>query len=239
MHYGAETFSTGQWTMRAKSKVIMFKSNNSWILNNHIFIFYYQDCDLRWVGAAFDGRGASSTDWLLLRRVTKDMCSSRKSPRKLRSGKSLDFSEEDEEDDRYRLIMNWNKSIKMSEYKNKTAEIINNKPMFKEDKNYLFWHPMHTFLKVPTSSSVKCAIAQLYPANWLFSHPALCLPVLMNVDVVADSASGLGRPLQPCTARWSVCGVYYCRTGSVLYTFSSNTTRVSSSVHGDMGTQKL
>jgi len=84
MHYGAETFSTGQWTMRAKSK----------------------DCDLRWVGAAFDGRGASSTDWLLLRRVTKDMCSSRKSPRKLRSGKSLDFSEEDEEDDRYRLIMN-------------------------------------------------------------------------------------------------------------------------------------
>ena len=96
---------------------------------------------------------------------------------------------------------------------------------------------MHTFLKVPTSSSVKCAIAQLYPANWLFSHPAL--PVLMNVDVVADSASGLGRPLQPCTARWSVCGVYYCRTGSVLYTFSSNTTRVSSSVHGDMGTQKL
>ena len=146
MHYGAETFSTGQWTMRAKSKVIMFKSNNSWILNNHIFIFYYQDCDLRWVGAAFDGRGASSTDWLLLRRVTKDMCSSRKSPRKLRSGKSLDFSEEDEEDDRYRLIMNWNKSIKMSEYKNKTVEIINNKPMFKEDKNYLFWHPMHTFL---------------------------------------------------------------------------------------------
>ena len=124
----------------------------------------------------------------------------------------------------------------MSEYKNKTVEIINNKPMFKEDKNYLFWHPMHTFLKVPTSSSVKCAIAQLYPANWLFSHPALCLPVLMNVDVVADSASGLGRPLQPCTARWSVCGVYYCRTGSVLYTFSSNTTRVSSSVHGDMGT---
>ena len=73
---------------------------------SYFHIFYYQDCDLRWVGAAFDGRGASSTDWLLLRRVTKDMCSSRKSPRKLRSGKSLDFSEEDEEDDRYRLIMN-------------------------------------------------------------------------------------------------------------------------------------
>ena len=154
-------------------------------------LLYYQDCDLRWVGAAFDGRGASSTDWLLLRRVTKDMCSSRKSPRKLRSGKSLDFSEEDEEDDRYRLIMNWNKSIKMSEYKNKTVEIINNKPMFKEDKNYLFWHPMHTFLKVSTSSSLKCAIAQLYPANWLFSHPAL--PVLMNligaVDVVAETSA--------------------------------------------------
>ena len=194
MHYGAETFSTGQWTMRAKSKVITLNSNNSWILNNHIIFScstYYQDCDLRWVGAAFDGRGASSTDWLLLRRVTKDMCSSRKSPRKLRSGKSLDFSEEDEEDDRYRLIMNWNKSIKMSEYKNKTVEIINNKPMFKEDKNYLFWHPMHTFLKVPTSSSVKCAIAQLYPDTWLFSHPAL--PVLLNliggVDVVAETAT--------------------------------------------------
>ena len=174
MHYGAETFSTGQWTMRAKSKVITFNSNNSWILNNHIFILYYQDCDLRWVGAAFDGRGASSTDWLLLRRVTKDMCSSRKSPRKLRSGKSLDFSEEDEEDGRYRLIMNWNKSIKMSEYKNKTVEIINNKPMFKEDKNYLFWHPMHTFLKVPTSSSVKCAIAQLYP-DTIFSPSSTCV----------------------------------------------------------------
>ena len=125
------------------------------------------------MGAAFDGRGASSTDWLLLRRVTKDMCSSRKSPRKLRSGKSLDFSEEDAEDDRYRLIMNWNKSIKMSEYKNKTVKIINNKAMFKEDKNYLFWHPMHTFLKVSTSSSLKCAIGN---CTIVSSHLAIFSP---------------------------------------------------------------
>jgi len=88
MHYGAETFSTGQWTMRSKSK----------------------NCDLRWVGAAFDGRGASSNDWLLLKRVTKDMCSNR-SPRKFRSGKSLNFEDdneaiEDEDDDKYRLIVN-------------------------------------------------------------------------------------------------------------------------------------
>ena len=65
---------------------------------------------MRWVGAAFDGRGASSNDWLLLKRVTKDMCSNR-SPRKFRSGKSLNFEDddeaiEDEDDDKYRLIVN-------------------------------------------------------------------------------------------------------------------------------------
>ena len=70
----------------------------------------FQNCDLRWVGAAFDGRGASSNDWLLLKRVTKDMCSNR-SPRKFRSGKALNFEDdneaiEDEDDDKYRLIVN-------------------------------------------------------------------------------------------------------------------------------------
>lgn len=89
MHYGAETFSTGQWTMRAKSK----------------------SCDLRWVGAAFDGRGASPNDWLLLKRVTRNMCSN-KSNRRPRKGKSLGFDEPtdsnstDDNDEKYRLIIN-------------------------------------------------------------------------------------------------------------------------------------
>merc|ERR1712106_679343 len=65
MHYGAETFSTGNWTMRPKKK----------------------SCDLRWVGSAFDGRGATKSDWLLLNRISKELCSgsSKKRPRKLRS----------------------------------------------------------------------------------------------------------------------------------------------------------
>ena len=68
-----------------------------------------KSCDLRWVGAAFDGRGASPTDWLLLRRVTKDMCSN-KSNRRPRNGKSLGFDEpkisSDDNDEKYRLIIN-------------------------------------------------------------------------------------------------------------------------------------
>ena len=52
---------------------------------------------------------------------------------------------------------------------------------------------MHTFLKVSTSSSLKCAIVQLYPATWLFSHPAL--PVLPNligaVDAVAATTAAM------------------------------------------------
>jgi len=80
MHYGAETFSTGNWTMRPKSKA----------------------CDLRWVGSAFDGRGATKNDWLLLKRITKPLCSSKKRPRKLRSGKSLKL----DSTDRSNLIIN-------------------------------------------------------------------------------------------------------------------------------------
>ena len=80
MHYGAETFSTGQWTMSAKS----------------------DKCDLRWVGAAFDGRGASKNDWLLLRRISRNMCSSRKTPRRLRGGRKLRL----ESDDKYKMIIN-------------------------------------------------------------------------------------------------------------------------------------
>ena len=149
------------------------------------------------------------------------MCSSRKSPRKLRSGKSLDFSEEEEEDDRYRLIMNWNKSIEMSEYKNKTVKIINNKPMFKEDKNYLFWHPMHTFLKVSTSSSLKCAIgnctivsshlAIFSPGSTCVTEPHWCCGCCCRDHC---SHALIGGP--------SVVCIIVCRTGSVLYTFSSN-----------------
>ena len=68
-----------------------------------------KSCDLRWVGAAFDGRGASTNDWLLLRRVTRPMCSN-KSNRRPRKGKSLGFDEpknsNDDNDEKYRLIIN-------------------------------------------------------------------------------------------------------------------------------------
>ena len=82
MHYGAESFSTGEWTMSAKS----------------------EKCkkDLRWVGAAFDGRGASKNDWLLLKRISRNMCSSRKTPRRLRGGRKLRL----ESDDKYKMIIN-------------------------------------------------------------------------------------------------------------------------------------
>ena len=61
-----------------------------------------QSCDLRWVGSAFDGRGATKNDWLLLKRITKPLCSSKKRPRKLRSGKSLKL----DSTDRSNLIIN-------------------------------------------------------------------------------------------------------------------------------------
>ena len=76
-----------------------------------------------------------------------------------------------------------------------------------------------------------CTIVSRYLT--IFSPSSTCVRTSLVLWML------LPRPLQPCTDRWSVCGVYYCRTGSVLYTFSSNITRVSSSVHGDMGTQKL
>ena len=110
MHYGAETFSTGQWTMRAKSKVEFIFLLILWILRV-INQPLTKSCDLRWVGAAFDGRGASPTDWLLLRRVTRNMCSN-KSNRRPRKGKSLGFDEPtdlsstDDNDEKYRLIIN-------------------------------------------------------------------------------------------------------------------------------------
>ena len=100
MHYGAETFSTGRWTMRAKSKV-----SKLFTLTNDIIILF-QSCDLKWVGAAFDGRGASPNDWLLLRRVTKDMCNNRKQPRRLRNGKSLKLDNQSSSDDKFTMIMN-------------------------------------------------------------------------------------------------------------------------------------
>ena len=87
MHYGAETFSTGQWTMRAKV-----------VDGGRVFpvICNLQDddtCDLRWVGSAFDGRGATARDWELLRRITRPLCRQDKRPRKLRNGKSLAASD--------------------------------------------------------------------------------------------------------------------------------------------------
>merc|ERR1712055_739958 len=57
MHFGTETFSTGRPTMVAKDS----------------------NCDLRWVGAAFDGRHgsqvASDWNWELLRRIASKLCS--------------------------------------------------------------------------------------------------------------------------------------------------------------------
>ena len=60
-----------------------------------------QNCDLRWVGAAFDGRGASKNDWLLLKRISRTMCSSGKTPRRLREGRKLE-----EGDEKYQMIIN-------------------------------------------------------------------------------------------------------------------------------------
>merc|ERR1711881_44946 len=58
MHSGTETFSTGKPTMEAREG----------------------GCDLRWVGAAFDGRNgpdiASKWDWELLRRIGDRLCNS-------------------------------------------------------------------------------------------------------------------------------------------------------------------
>lgn len=61
-----------------------------------------QKCDLRWVGAAFDGRGASKNDWLLLKRVSKTMCGNGKRPRRLREGRTL----ESEKEEKYHMIIN-------------------------------------------------------------------------------------------------------------------------------------
>ena len=76
------------------------------IINNYPLT---KSCDLKWVGAAFDGRGASPTDWLLLKRVTKEMCSN-KTNRRPRKGKTLNFDEHkdstDDSDDKFRLILN-------------------------------------------------------------------------------------------------------------------------------------
>jgi len=63
MHFGTETFSLGRPTMEATDR----------------------SCDLRWVGAAFDGRHgaavASPWDWELLRRIASRLCGGRE-PRK-------------------------------------------------------------------------------------------------------------------------------------------------------------
>jgi len=57
MHFGTETFSLGKPTMEAQ----------------------HDGCDLRWVGAAFDGRHGrevgSPSDWLLLNRIGDRLCS--------------------------------------------------------------------------------------------------------------------------------------------------------------------
>ena len=98
-----------QWQFRHFKDILSYQQ----IFNSkNIKSDFFQNCDLRWVGAAFDGRGASSNDWLLLKRVTKDMCSNR-SPRKFRAGKSLNFDEDNDEneaieddDDKYKLIIN-------------------------------------------------------------------------------------------------------------------------------------
>ena len=95
--------------MRAKSKVEFrfFTHRISRVINQPLT----KSCDLRWVGAAFDGRGASPNDWLLLRRVTRNMCSN-KFNRRPRKGKSLGFDEPtdsnstDDSDEKYRLIIN-------------------------------------------------------------------------------------------------------------------------------------
>jgi len=56
MHFGTETFSLGRPTMEARDS----------------------SCDLRWVGAAFDGRHGSSIaspwDWELLKRIAARLC---------------------------------------------------------------------------------------------------------------------------------------------------------------------
>ena len=44
------------------------------------------------MGAAFDGRGASPNDWLLLSRVAENMCSN-KNKTKIKHGKSLTFGD--------------------------------------------------------------------------------------------------------------------------------------------------
>lgn len=63
MHFGTETFSLGRPTMEARDR----------------------SCDLRWVGAAFDGRHgaaiASPWDWELLRRIASRLCPASAPPR--------------------------------------------------------------------------------------------------------------------------------------------------------------
>ena len=44
------------------------------------------------MGAAFDGRGASPNDWLLLSRVAENMCSDKNKDKK-KNGKSLIFGD--------------------------------------------------------------------------------------------------------------------------------------------------
>ena len=89
MHYGAESFSrTGQWTMKAKSKVNKgFFSHKIRRRDSLINSLFTQGCDLRWVGAAFDGRGASPNDWLLLSRVADKMCNNKTKANKKIFGK--------------------------------------------------------------------------------------------------------------------------------------------------------
>ena len=85
--------------MKPKSKV-------GTILTLYVFIrdqFIFQSCDLRWVGSAFDGRGATKNDWELLNRISRNLCSSnKKRPRKLRNGKSLNL----DSDNRFSVIIN-------------------------------------------------------------------------------------------------------------------------------------
>jgi len=69
MHYGAETFSKGNWTMTSKSS----------------------SCKLSWLGNASHGKGATANDWELLKRITRDLCQRRNRPKKGRKGKSHDL----------------------------------------------------------------------------------------------------------------------------------------------------
>ena len=84
----------------------LWSLSQRWVVLLVIVLYNYstcfQSCDLRCVGSAFDGRGATKNDWLLLNRISSQLCSSKKRPRKLRNGKAIKFDTKD----RFNIIIN-------------------------------------------------------------------------------------------------------------------------------------